>query len=175
MYKLSDGTLMNWPSARRIAEEAVIPEDEISAVADFVNAAGLIEFKTAGGPDGPIALTTYGVTRAEEIIDERERGGVPLISGLVPFTSPTGSFSSHLSRSSPILERRSRKANSIPDARADGSSDVESVNDQLRAVHPNRGIIRAAFERIKKLAMPTLIAAGTTIPAVDVILRRLGR
>lgn len=60
-----------------------------------------------------------------------------------------------------------------PDEQADAQADLESANDQLRAARPNRGVIRAALERLRAKWLTFAIDAAILIPAVTDILRRL--
>jgi hypothetical protein len=172
LYDLSGGSLMEWPRLREIAERAGIPLDEVDPIGELASSESFAEFKTTGGVDGLIAITSYGIRRAEEIVEERERAGRPVISGLLVFSDQE--LRQELEKLVATLRTMLDDAELEPDIKADATSDLESATDQLRAATPNRGVIRASLERIRNKVGGVTLYTATVIPAVDVVLHRLG-
>ena len=174
LYDLSEGNTLSWATHAEIAEQAGIPGDEMFNVGQFLSAQGLAEFMTAAGPAGNVAITAGGIQRAEDIIQARERSGAPRITGLIVFTDQE-----LLQRLEPLLATIRKTLDESeeqfdPETRIDLTSDLNSIDIQLKASHPNRGGVRAALARIKASWSNILLGTSTVIPAIDIILRRLG-
>ncbi len=172
LYELSDGNVSNWPTFGEIAELAGTPASDVEGILEFLSNERLCKVETTGGPAALVSITSYGIRQAEEIITQRERSGEPRLSHLVVYTDQE-----LLRVLEPLVVDILSAAGSAgldPDARADVESDVQSATDQLHAARPNRGVIRAALDRIKA-NMGSAIAAGSgLISSIDIILHRLG-
>jgi hypothetical protein len=172
LYQLSEGDLMNWSTHRTIAQRAGIQEDEIFSVGQYNVEQRYCKFETMGGIDGHVSISHSGIQYAEQLIDDRRRRGLPDILSIVMFTDRE--LRQELEKLVSSLRRQIEEVDLDPDSRADIESDLESANDQVRAAHPNRGVIRSALERIRTNAVPVALFAATVIPAIDVVLHRLG-
>jgi hypothetical protein len=145
-----------------------IPSDRIVAIARAVVSAGWSELVTVGN-SGPASthyrLTRPGIQHAEEIITQRERSGEPQYSGIVVLTDTE----LHRKLEPIVATLRLEIENDQhiePETRADLLADLDSAHDQLRASHPNRGVIRASLDRIKR-SWPAI--AGIASLAADVL------
>jgi hypothetical protein len=168
LYELADGDTSQWPTAGSIAEMGHIPSDRIVAIARAVVSAGWSELVTVGN-SGPASthyrLTRPGIQHAEEIITQRERSGEPQYSGIVVLTDTE----LHRKLEPIVATLRLEIENDQhiePETRADLLADLDSAHDQLRASHPNRGVIRASLDRIKR-SWPAI--AGIASLAADVL------
>jgi hypothetical protein len=170
LYELSEGNPMAWQSEHDIAAYAHLSANEALSIGQTHVSDNLIEYKTMGPT---VSITAAGIARAEQIILEREGGGQPRISSAVLLTDQQVREALE-----PLLERLRRglddDADLPPETRADVQSDIDSANDQLRATHPNRGIVRSALERVKSL-WPWVVGVAEVFTAVEEILHGLGR
>jgi len=173
LYDLADGSTTQWPTHREIAEQAGLTEDEAFPVGQSVCDQGFAEFKTMGGLDGHVAVTSLGVNQAEHVITKRESRNEPRILGLALFTDL------ELRRElEPLLSQLEQALDSATNVdqelMADVRADIDATSQALRASHPNRGVIRATLSRLKSNWSTLAVNAAIIIPAVDIILRRLG-
>jgi hypothetical protein len=167
LYELSNGDLMEWPSHREIAERAQIPEDDVFAVGRYNEDEGYCQARTMGGLDGAVSITARGIRRAEQILDKRQQQE-PLIlysdeelrRALEPLVAKLGH----------VVEEADLDAAD----RADVESDIQSATDQLKAARPNRGVIRAALERVRQNLVAATVLTAAVTQTVDIVMRRIG-
>lgn len=167
VYELSQGDPLNWVSHVSIAEESGMPTADVMTVGQQVAGDHLVEFKTMGGIQGLVAITPMGTRRAEQIILDRDGAGEPRYTSVVILSD------AELVRALEPLVGQIRQALDAatevdPQVRADLGSDLALAEAQLRANEPNRGVIRASLDRIKKYS-PTIVglaALGANIVAI---------
>jgi len=172
LYDLSDGDLMRWTTHREIAAASGIPDGEIFAIGQYIVERGSCNFETMGGLDGHVSITSVGVDRAETVIRDRASRGAPHILGLLVLTD---------AELLPKLEvavaaiRRELELDTTLDlsTRSNVEADLESATNQLRAAEPNRGVIKAALDRIRS-AWPHVVEVAIVSGVIFEVLRGLG-
>ena len=138
-----------------IAEGSGLPADNsIFDVAQVLNDSHLIELKTMGGLAGHVTITAAGVREAERVIQAKEESGQPRYSTIIVMGDQQLRAALE-----PLVSAVREQIDSLGstvdvDTRADLASDLDSANDQLRAARPNRGVIKAALERINTTLSP---------------------
>ena len=162
LYDLSEGNALQWPTHQEIAAVSGIPETEIMNVGQNVSGDNWAKFMTMGGLTGHVAITPAGIRRAERVITEREAAGAPRFSSTVALTDM------QLVRSlEPLLAtiRTDLETKDVdPAVKPDLQADLESAERQARANRPNRGVIRAALDRIKD-NWPAVVAGSIGVAA----------
>lgn len=141
LYELADGRTVNWPTHRDIGEAAGISDDEVMLVGKDLVDQYLCKFETMGGLDGYVSITQSGISTAERLLttgrtsrisDEDLRKKVEVILF--------------------VLSTEVEKDTSLnADDRLNVTSDLASIREQLQAPTPNRSVVKAALERIKKI------------------------
>lgn len=173
LYELSDGDVTKWPTHLDIAQRIELSVDESMRIGMQLSQQHLCEYKTMAGPHGSVAITPLGVRRAEDIIRRRESAGEALYSTLAILSD--AELRQILEPLLTQLRQSIDQSSDVdPDVRADAAADLDSMQDQLRATRPNRGVVRAALERIKANWVSLVLGAATLGSAITDIVRRLG-
>lgn len=160
LYELADGMLVHWTTHRAIADAAGLSDSAVIEVGQHLAQEHLCKFETMGGLEGSVSITTQGISKAERLLTTR----TPRIgdSELMRCVEAVVLVLRDELESDQSLGR---------DDRLNIESDLQSVEDQLRAPSPNRGVVRAVFGRIIEL-WPAILNLSTV--AANIITIRHG-
>ena len=156
---MKSGMMTHWTSYGAVADAAGLPDQEAMEIGQHLFSENLCKFETMGGRDGSLSITTQGIARAEQLLtarsarlsdDELRRNVEVIVMVLVV----------EVEKASALSE----------DDRRNISSDLRSVQDQLMAPTPNRGIIRSGLQRIKQM-WPTVMEISTVASNLATVFR----
>ena len=158
LYELADGRTTNWTTHRAIGDSARISGNDVIQVGQHLPQEKLCKFETIAGLDGNVSITPAGIARAERL----DRIPTPRLSD-----------QELLRRVEAVVlvlrEEVAKEPSLSEDDRLNIETDLQSVQDQLRAPTPNRDIIKGAFARIQKL-WPTVVSVTTVAANVIAII-----
>ncbi|MHB8190472.1 MAG: hypothetical protein ACYDHP_08685 [Ferrimicrobium sp.] len=158
LYELANGRVTQWTTHRAIGTLASISGNDVFEVGQHLAQEKLCKFETMAGLDGNFSITSVGIARAERL----HRIPTPRISDQ--------ELVGHVEAVVLVLREEVAKEPSLSkDDRLNIETDLQSVQDQLRAPTPNRDIIRAAFTRIQKL-WPAVVSVTTVAANVIAII-----
>jgi len=159
LYELADGMVTHWTTHRAIASDAGLSDREVQEVGQHLVQQRLCKFETMGGLEGSVSITPLGIDKAEQLLRTR----TPRISD------------QELIRNVEVIVQVllievERETSLSGDDRLNITTDLQSVQAQLMAPLPNRGIIKAGFERIRQI-WPTVVTVSTVAANFVTVLR----
>jgi hypothetical protein len=167
LYDLTDGSTMSSSTLGEVAKLAGVPEDEIYNTVDFLQGEDQAEITTMGGLAASVEISADGIRFAEELLD---RGVVAPVAVAI-FTDVE--LRQHLEPVLTSIEAAITEGDLPTEEEVDLRADVQSATDQLRAIRPNRGVIKAALSRAYGVLQVAAVTGGV-LEGIDTVLRRLG-